>query len=719
MGSIVIFAAAAFRCHGQGRGPDGGHRLGGAGPRRFGRGAGAAAAAAEPGARRRALSGAAGLGVAYAFGVVDRLAAWYACYDLSERLGAAVRVGSLASALSRTSGAVVAGDVALAMAAGFPGGGDALEVGAAEVEFDLRRSVETRGLVVTSAKLRDVRVVVARHASGLVNFQLLDAAARKAFYAAREAEAAPEAPAAPERALTMEEMCAAAAAEAEEEEAAEVAAELQALHAPPGGGGGAGAGAAVGAAADLASAGLDAAVALSALDASRSAREAVGGAVESTQASAATWARNTVSAKLKAWLESIMTGTDGPPVDPPSFLYPGVTFVGAVHIDNLTVELVAPDGSAVLAPPLVLEEIVATRFALKKARADDALAPPERVLLRCLKALIDAGIADICESRLDEARRIAVNVGSAVTKEAVALPKTAAVVAEAKTVARRGSVMIAGKRLVTRAAVCEAFGAPVVVRDDWALPPLAPTSVHVRCEAAGLNFAEALQLKGEYQEKLEPPFVPGNECAGVVVAVGAAVSRCVVGDAVLALPRGGAWARDVVVPEAAVAPPKRRRPWSRGGDAKLRLALDRGAAAGVVYGGTDAREFRAALREAAPEGIDVAVDMVGGDFLEPIVRSLAFDGRCVVVGFASGTIPKIPANLLLVKNCALVGLFWGAHAIHRPAVFADSLRNVVGLWRAGDIAPHVSATYALADADAAVAALVERRSSGKIVLAAA
>ena len=127
-----------------------------------------------------------------------------------------------------------------------------------------------------------------------------------------------------------------------------------------------------------------------------------------------------MSAKLKAWLESIMTGTDGPPVDPPSFLYPGVTFVGAVHIDNLTVELVAPDGAAVLAPP-------------------------ERVLLRCLKALIEAGIADVCESRLDEARRIAVNVGSAVTKEAVALPKTAAVVAEAKTVARRGSVMIAGK----------------------------------------------------------------------------------------------------------------------------------------------------------------------------------------------------------------------------------------------------------------------------------
>ena len=342
--------------------------------------------------------------------------------------------------------------------------------------------------------------------------------------------------------------------------------------------------------------------------------------------------------------------------------------------------------------------------------------------------------------------------------------------------ALRARSLTTSRRLVTRAAVCEAFGAPVVVRDDWALPPLAPTSVHVRCEAAGLNFAEALQLKGEYQEKLEPPFVPGNECAGVVVAVGAAVSRCGVGDAVLALPRGGAWARDVVVPEAAVAPLGNgddvdfasaaalavnygtadlalgRRADAKAGetvlvtaaaggvglaavdlavargcrvvaaagdDAKLRLALDRGAAAGVVYGATDAREFRAALREAAPEGIDVAVDMVGGDFLEPIVRSLAFDGRCVVVGFASGTIPKIPANLLLVKNAALVGLFWGAHAIHRPAVFADSLRNVVGLWRAGDIAPHVSATYALADADAAVAALVERRSSGKIVLAAA
>ncbi|KAK7249968.1 alcohol dehydrogenase [Aureococcus anophagefferens] len=448
-----------------------------------------------------------------------------------------------------------------------------------------------------------------------------------------------------------------------------------------------------------------------------------------------------------------MTGTDGPPVDPPSFST-RATFAGRVHIDNLTAELVAPDGSA-LAPPLVLEEIVATRFALKKARAPTTRSRRRRCPPPLPRAPSTRASPRARES-LDEARRIAVNVGSAVTKGAVALPKTAAVVAEAKTAARRGSVMIAGKRLVTRAAVCEAFGAPVVARRPGALP-LAPTSVHVRCEAAGLNFAEALQLKGEYQEKLEPLFAARNGALASsspsarpralrgrrrrprarAAAPGPATSSCPrppsplgTGDDADARKAAGAAAGETVLVTAAaggvglaavdLAARCRRAGRRRAGDdAKLRLALDRGAAAGVVYGGTDAREFRAALREAAPEGIDVAVDMVGGDFLEPIVRSLAFDGRCVVVGFASGTIPKIPANLLLVKNCALVGLFWGAHAIHRPAVFADSLRNVVGLWRAGDIAPHVSATYALADADAAVAALVERRSSGKIVLAAA
>ena len=95
---------------------------------------------------------------------------------------------------------------------------------------------------------------------------------------------------------------------------------------------------------------------------------------------------------------------------------------------------------------------------------------------------------------------------------------------------------------------------------------------------------------------------------------------------------------------------------------------------------------------------------------------MAFDGRAVVVGFASGDIPKIPANLLLVKNCSLTGLYWGAHAKHRPEVFGESITRVVGLWREGEISPVVGATFPLAAANDAVAALAGRKTTGKVVL---
>ena len=107
---------------------------------------------------------------------------------------------------------------------------------------------------------------------------------------------------------------------------------------------------------------------------------------------------------------------------------------------------------------------------------------------------------------------------------------------------------------------------------------------------------------------------------------------------------------------------------------------------------------------------------VGGPHLEAIVRSMAFDGRCVVVGFASGDIPKVPANLLLVKNCALVGLYWGAHAKARPDAFRDSLGRISSMWAEGLVSPRVGLAVPLREANAAVAALAGRKSTGKVVL---
>ena len=130
----------------------------------------------------------------------------------------------------------------------------------------------------------------------------------------------------------------------------------------------------------------------------------------------------------------------------------------------------------------------------------------------------------------------------------------------------------------------------------------------------------------------------------------------------------------------------------------------------------DPRAFREHVKELAPGGVDVAVDMVGGPHLEAIVRSMAFDGRCVVVGFASGDIPKVPANLLLVKNCSLVGLYWGAHAKARPDAFRESLGRVSKMWADGLVSPRVGLALPLREANAAVAALAGRKSTGKVVL---
>jgi len=152
-------------------------------------------------------------------------------------------------------------------------------------------------------------------------------------------------------------------------------------------------------------------------------------------------------------------------------------------------------------------------------------------------------------------------------------------------------------------------------------------------------------------------------------------------------------------------------------DAKLALAASKGADAGINYRGLDGRAFRAQLKEVAgAPGVDVVVDMVGGALLEPCVRSLNWNGRAVVIGFAGGSIPKIPANILLVKNVSVHGLFWGAHLVHDPQRMMASANQLIQWWLAGEITPHVGLRVPLAEANDAFAAIVGRESTGKVVL---
>ncbi|CAE7814888.1 unnamed protein product, partial [Symbiodinium microadriaticum] len=157
-----------------------------------------------------------------------------------------------------------------------------------------------------------------------------------------------------------------------------------------------------------------------------------------------------------------------------------------------------------------------------------------------------------------------------------------------------------------------------------------------------------------------------------------------------------------------------------GSDEKVSLAVSRGGptARGFNYTDCDGTLFREKLRAAAGKGgVDVFVDAVGGEMLEAGIRSLNWDGRAVVVGFAGGgVIPKIPANILLVKNVSVNGLYWGAHAKANPALFAESARTIIDMWAAGRIKPHVSHRFSLAEANQAFEVISSRKSTGKVVL---
>lgn len=326
------------------------------------------------------------------------------------------------------------------------------------------------------------------------------------------------------------------------------------------------------------------------------------------------------------------------------------------------------------------------------------------------------------------------------------------------------------------AAVCTTLSAPLELQTGLPHEPLGKGQVRIKVAAAGVNFADVLKARGQYQEKAEPPFVPGNELSGEISEVGDGVNHLSIGDKVVCLSRGGAYASESVADaRACLKLPPAFKPdlaeaagllvnygtahlalTSRanfragqsvlvtaaaggvglaavelaslmgasqviaacGSDAKLTLAVSKGAAAsGVNYDGLDAKAFRGRLKECAGErGIDVVVDMVGGDLLEASVRSLNWNGTAVVIGFAAGPIPKIPANILLVKNVAVSGLFWGAHLMHDPKTLISSAQQLIEWWANGDISPHICARYGLGEVNDAFKLIDGRGSTGKILI---
>jgi NADPH2:quinone reductase len=301
-------------------------------------------------------------------------------------------------------------------------------------------------------------------------------------------------------------------------------------------------------------------------------------------------------------------------------------------------------------------------------------------------------------------------------------------------------------------------------------PPVGPGMLGVDVRAAGCNFFDILMVRGEYQVKPPFPFVPGAELSGVVREVGAGVAGFAPGDRILASVSLGAFAERAAVPaagawrvpdgmsfEQAAAFPivyptsyaglvhrARLQPGetllvhaaaggvgsaavqigkalgarvlaTAGGGDKLEVA--RRAGADVVIDYRDGSWVEEVRRATDGRGADVIYDPVGGDVFDASLKCIAWNGRLLVIGFASGRIPEVKLNRVLLKNIALVGLHWGAHVMHQPALIGDSFRALFELHRAGAIEPIVYRSYPLGELAAALAALGSRATYGKVVVA--
>ncbi len=321
-----------------------------------------------------------------------------------------------------------------------------------------------------------------------------------------------------------------------------------------------------------------------------------------------------------------------------------------------------------------------------------------------------------------------------------------------------------------RALICKEYGPPeALVLDELPSPPLGPKDVRIRVRACGVNFPDVLIIQNKYQIKPPLPFAPGGEVAGEIMEVGTAVRRLSPGDKVMALTGYGGFAEEVVVDENRVLPMPSGMDFitaagftmvygttyhalvqraalrpeetlvvlgAAGGvglaavelgkvfgarviacassEEKLQTARDHGADELVDYRREDLKERIKALTDG--KGADVCFDPVGGDAFDAMARSMNWNGRLLVVGFASGRIPQLPVNLPLLKGYQVVGVFWGAFVTREPETNRRNFAHLFELYASGRIRPHVSHTYPLEQAAKALTDLAQRQAIGKLVV---
>jgi NADPH2:quinone reductase len=321
-----------------------------------------------------------------------------------------------------------------------------------------------------------------------------------------------------------------------------------------------------------------------------------------------------------------------------------------------------------------------------------------------------------------------------------------------------------------RAVLCKAFGPPEsLVIEEVEDPKPGPGQVVIDIGACAVNFPDVLMIQNLYQFKPTLPFSPGSEVAGTISATADDVTAFKVGDRVLALSGWGGMAEKVVVDAAGAIPlpddiddvhasgllyaygtsihALRDRAHLQKGevllvlgaaggvglaavelgalmgatviagassDDKLELCRQHGAALTINYA---AEDLKTRIRElTGGAGADVVYDPVGGPYSEPALRSVAWNGRFLVIGFATGDIPKIPLNLPLLKGCSVVGVFWASFVGREPEANRRNIEDLVAWWKEGRLQPYVSATYPLERAPEALRELADRKAMGKVVV---
>ena len=321
-----------------------------------------------------------------------------------------------------------------------------------------------------------------------------------------------------------------------------------------------------------------------------------------------------------------------------------------------------------------------------------------------------------------------------------------------------------------KAILCKEYGpAEKLVIEDIESPVVKGYGVKIRVKAAGLNFPDTLIIENKYQLKPALPFSPGGEMAGEVLEVGEKVTRFKPGDRVAGLTGYGAFAEEIVAPEQNLLPipdamsdekaaafsmvygtsyyALKQRANIQPGETLLVLGasggvglatveLGKAMGAHVIAAASSAEKLAVAkaagaddlinyteepLKDAVKKltkskGVDVIYDPVGGEFTEQALRAMAWNGRHLIIGFAAGDIPKIPANLTLLKGCSVVGVFWGSFTQREPQASAQNMMELMKLYADGKIDPKISEVFEFEDYAKALGALTERRATGKVVL---